>query len=295
MKANRPSRIRVQGFTLIEVLVVVAIIALLISVLLPSLSRAREQAKGVACQSGLRQITIALRMYQIDSKGYMPSNLWSEYDWYVLKKDLWFYKLQRKYMPDPRILICPGDPFASRFDYVASKAGQTHMNAAVPSSGYGMNYLLRHFGEPKSFNLEYYSPKRLMNTILLAEVGPDDRLENVPLGTNGGGQPWRDGGRIVWDDGARGWFSGPTWLTTRHYGGINVAAMDLSVRRADTARILREMKHPTDGGKKGFRTSYPDCARGDCYFCNHHPYSDATHYNFSGSKLWWWTGRAPQF
>jgi len=55
-----------RGFTLIELLVVVSIIALLISILLPSLSRAKEQAKLVACQSNISSVGKVLLTYVFD-------------------------------------------------------------------------------------------------------------------------------------------------------------------------------------------------------------------------------------
>ncbi len=58
-----------KAFTLIELLVVVAIIAVLMAVMLPSLSRAREQAKTTACLSNQRQIGTAITMYASEFNG----------------------------------------------------------------------------------------------------------------------------------------------------------------------------------------------------------------------------------
>lgn len=62
----------VCAFTLLELLVTISILALLMGVLLPALSRSRHEAKLTACRAGLQQIGVAIGAYTVESGGYLP-------------------------------------------------------------------------------------------------------------------------------------------------------------------------------------------------------------------------------
>src|SRR5439155_25298558 len=62
-----------KGFTLVELLVVIGIIAVLLSILLPTLGKVRRQAYTLQCASNMRQLSMAMLMYIGDNKGRFPA------------------------------------------------------------------------------------------------------------------------------------------------------------------------------------------------------------------------------
>jgi len=68
--SHRPPRRR-AAFSLVELLVVIGIIALLIAILMPALSKARRQGNSAVCKSNLRQVYLALSQYAIENRGWL--------------------------------------------------------------------------------------------------------------------------------------------------------------------------------------------------------------------------------
>lgn len=62
-----------RGFTLIEMMIVVAIIAILVSILVPNFVRARAQAQTSACEGNLKEIATAIELFQTDNDHYPSS------------------------------------------------------------------------------------------------------------------------------------------------------------------------------------------------------------------------------
>ncbi|HYO08667.1 MAG TPA: type II secretion system protein [Tepidisphaeraceae bacterium] len=149
---SKPVRPQRRAFTLVELLVVIGIIAVLISILLPTLSKARAQGVKVTCLSNLRQIGLAMQMYSNNNKGaIIPCIVWNGGN-----DDAWpFLLYQGRYLATPKISATAMDGAANVLVCPAVRASLIETNIAAATG-------LRVANAPDGF--ERRSSKHLMLT-----------------------------------------------------------------------------------------------------------------------------------
>jgi prepilin-type N-terminal cleavage/methylation domain-containing protein/prepilin-type processing-associated H-X9-DG protein len=168
-------RIRRRGFSLVELLIVVGIIAILIGLLLPAMTKARQQAKRVACASNLRQVGQALVIYAGKWRGTIyPDGLgaWSAPGVERPKEDRWPVFVFKPPVYNPPVMLCPSDEDpAFEHSYVLNdtissrqiKLGSRDLGGLTPSEFIVM-------GEKKTHEADYYSG-----------VGPDHHAPGITV------------------------------------------------------------------------------------------------------------------
>ncbi|HEX8325475.1 MAG TPA: prepilin-type N-terminal cleavage/methylation domain-containing protein [Tepidisphaeraceae bacterium] len=137
--ANFPANAR-RGFTLVELLVVVGIIALLIAVLLPALGVARQEARRVQCLSNLRQLATFATLYVNDNRGQYPIAYYNSGNATLFTEACWDYATL--YRPGQPAQLVPGLLYSGRsvtsVQQCPSYTGPSN-TVADPYTGYNYN------------------------------------------------------------------------------------------------------------------------------------------------------------
>ena len=125
---------RKRNFTLIELLIVIAIIAILAGMLLPALNAARDKAKATACTANLKQLHLAYTNYVFDNKEWtLAGGDRSRAGLFDAAAHYWGHSLiEANYMKEGKTFCCPSDPWQ---DVQGKSRAEVHYGLAIGTFG----------------------------------------------------------------------------------------------------------------------------------------------------------------
>jgi len=156
-RQGRPSDISnassLTGFTLVEVLVVLSIMAMLLGILMPALAAARRVAYKTGCKENLHGCAIAFRMYLDDNKNIMPT-ITNMPNLHLIPNPIPITSVLGKYLSGPEALKCPADPQAK---YFREQGSSYEYNVMLAEQVIEKSRLAQRFGTNEVFLLRDYS------------------------------------------------------------------------------------------------------------------------------------------
>ena len=148
VRMNRRSRPVCAKFTLIELLIVIAIIAILASMLLPALNQARQTAYGAKCQSNLKQFGTAFALYTQGNDGFYPMAIFPDY----AVRNSWLGKLSEYFGNSGAIVECPAT--SVKIKAFAEAFNNGNLNWRGPENDAAKAYTISYIGN--GFLIESY-------------------------------------------------------------------------------------------------------------------------------------------
>jgi prepilin-type N-terminal cleavage/methylation domain-containing protein/prepilin-type processing-associated H-X9-DG protein len=191
-----------RGLSLVELLIVIAIISILAGILMPVLAQARRAAQQRSCASNVRQLGLALRLYVDDFDGSYPIGAYLEGESRYLWNVTWHNELMG-YLNDTRLLYCPLVP--ARDSYRASygcNSWISRWNGAVVDAELGDTAQTVYAAEkegpdwpaypPSLKNLPHYRPLIPRHNGTLTLLYCDGHVRSLPFAqVEGPGAIWR--------------------------------------------------------------------------------------------------------